>query len=423
MSGYVFGTPEYIPEVIPFEALTTALELTVLSAVVGVGKLVDAQMDAARKKAETERQAALQWEACQQTQQNKMEALRAMQTVLEQTEKEIAGLQMGSVGNREAAASSAEGYLDLGRGQAEPEEVAAAVQTIATVLDSVPPDLIAEAAIVVPRLARQRDQILARRQAGGKVTWEEAENFRTLVQNTLNHARETHTAHVRTQAEALARLEVIVREAFELRELARGAHRESLDSICGQLSVLCNSDDLKLGQLDLVEKHLLTLKTEVTNTMLKQAYRTSLGQSIERHLQDMGYEKLVGFPDDMPTEMATTSLRIPGGDVVRLAIHPNAQMAGELVHESLSGKTELTSEDLQFVREQEKRWCTDFKELVRRLIADGFQYKVTFEQEIPAFSVKVVVVESGAELARKLAEDEEEEQRLYGDADDTRYLT
>ena len=64
---------------------------------------------------------------------------------------------------------------------------------------------------------------------------------------------------------------------------------------------------------------------------------------------------------------------------------------------------------------QEAKWCADFKELIRRLVAEGFSYEITLEQNLKPESVKIVVVESAEEMA-------EDEADRFADEPEQRYL-
>jgi hypothetical protein len=79
-----------------------------------------------------------------------------------------------------------------------------------------------------------------------------------------------------------------------------------------------------------------------------------------------------------------------------------------VVHERNSRTADndtLSAEELARLHTQENRWCRDFRELVRRLSAEGFPFTVDLERTAPNDSVKVVVVETPDEI---LASDEED---------------
>jgi len=65
----------------------------------------------------------------------------------------------------------------------------------------------------------------------------------------------------------------------------------------------------------------------------------------------------------------------------------------------------LSSRELAHLRQQEQRWCSDFRKLLRRVVAEGFHYDVSLEQDIPEQSIKVVVVETPDEVLAREAEE------------------
>jgi hypothetical protein len=126
----------------------------------------------------------------------------------------------------------------------------------------------------------------------------------------------------------------------------------------------------------------------------------------------MGYETIEDF-DFSNAAMAGASLRIPGGEIVRAALHRNRQLAFEVLHErpTDTANVPLSSAELKHLARQEKRWCHDAHELFRRLVKEGYTYKVSFEHELQQESVKVVVVETAEDILNAQSESEAPERR------------
>jgi hypothetical protein len=79
----------------------------------------------------------------------------------------------------------------------------------------------------------------------------------------------------------------------------------------------------------------------------------------------------------------------------------------------LHGAGKLSKAELNHIRKQEKRWCADFKELVRRLVAEGFSYQIGIERPIPEQAIRIVVVETPEEILEEEARRQDDHQRRY----------
>jgi len=144
---------------------------------------------------------------------------------------------------------------------------------------------------------------------------------------------------------------------------------------------------------------LAVLWDEVRTQVQEGAYQAAVSEAIVQNLVDMGYEALGGVVPAASGRMLEAALRVPGGERVDVAVHANGQIGFEFVHECYNrAGGPVVAEDLARLRRQEGRWCADFRELLRRLVAEGFDYAIRMERLIPADAVKVVAVERPEDL-------------------------
>ena len=61
----------------------------------------------------------------------------------------------------------------------------------------------------------------------------------------------------------------------------------------------------------------------------------------------------------------------------------------------------INAEELDFVRQQEQRWCADMKELLRRMTQDGYRYQIEFDNMMPESAIDIVVVEEVDEILQQ----------------------
>jgi len=397
MSGEVIAVPIVI---------TGKISFTLVKA---VKEAIDARVQAARDKALAEKDHMAEWLERQRQQQQQLVQLRSGEEFIQAAEQRLAELQLETA--REQAESApaaqqqhAEDYLSLGL-QKETSQATTILDSLKALLDEFPAELRAAKGSPYEKLQQHVDRLVTRAAGGKKITPGEAETLRETIAATLGgYLRELAAARA-YQEERLARAEIVMSEILLYESLAAEElprQRDDLRRLALQLAALLETPQAAPGKFDVIEKRLATLKAEIDEGIGEATYRTTLCQSITRHLGDMGYSTVSAFkPAD--GGMLCTSLRIPGGERLQVALHANNQLGFQVQHESLVPETELAPDDLAHLHKQEGRWCQDLKELIRRLVAEGFEYNISFENTIADESVKVVVVETAEEIEEDAA--------------------
>ncbi|CAK0754404.1 conserved hypothetical protein [Gammaproteobacteria bacterium] len=232
--------------------------------------------------------------------------------------------------------------------------------------------------------------------------------FRMALEQTLA----THLARLDQEralhAGRLTRVEGLLEETLRcLHMLVPGSGQEVLEM---RLAVLRDglfahlaAGEVSEGALEALERQGATLTTEVNSVLERIALRAALRDRTATHLADLGYTMAM-------TEEEGGQWRIPGGEQVRLRIQRDHRLAFQVFHERPAGTTgPLNATEQTRLHTQEARWCADAKELLRRLIRDGFSYTLQFERTLSLVTVPVVVVESADELTPDTEEDEWED--------------
>jgi len=393
-----------------------------LALAAGAKKLVDMQVDAALRKREQEKAQLAQWIRYQQAQQERMNETAAVEAALQAAEQLLASLELSVVtaDKRVAAegpdAPSIRSYLAL-KGRKSPDEIAIAFVQLSSVLRSFPQELRALADSPYSVLEKKCASLKARIKAGERVRWDEITSLeQTIVQTIQRFIQQTRASHEH-QAEMAAQLEAVLDDVLYYRNVAVAnpfleSQRTGLDTLRAQVTALLDAGELRTGQLGMIQKRLATLRAEIDMAVVQTAHRTALCESVSRNLVDMGYQELEAF-DVYDKAMASATLRIPGGERINIAVHQNGQAAFEFQHERAEDSGPMSREEWAFFRQQERKWCKDAKELLRRLIVEGFDYQMSLEKEVSEQAIKVVVVETADELA---AHDYlEEPQKRYRD--------
>lgn len=408
MSGHSVLIPSVAPEVATgtMAAAGTALTagLAVYALAHGVKKLVESQVESARARMAAEKQRLAEWMQYQAAQLRSMELFRQTEAALHAAEERLAALGLVDVARRlgqtagEPSAPSAEAYLSLGASRMTPAQVQAMFNEMTAIFEALPEALRAAEDSPFPKLAKQRKRLELLFAGSGRAAWREVAAFKdTLSRTVADYAAQTAARREHDEA-ALKRLEALLDDLLLHRELARDAERSGLEALLSQAVTLFERRTAKAGQLELMEKRLEAIKKNIAQRVVRTAHRTGLCEAIARHLGSMGYGTASAFPADPETPDLEASFKIPGGDRIRIAITENEQIHFELLHERLDKSGMLTPSDWMDIRRQERRWCQDFKELVRRLVAEGFSYEVASEKQVPEQAIKVVVVDTPEDI-------------------------
>ena len=386
----------------------------------GVKALVELQVEAAQCKMEAEKAKLLEWVRYQEVQLRQMSVLRDIAEVVHAAEEKLSRVALADVmtGRKALGAAGApspveRSYLELGRQRAHPEHVRAAFEEVADIVTALPAAFREAANAPYQTIAKQRDRLAARLDAGERLERDEIVTFKELIARTLDGFLNETAAHQRHQQEIHARLETALNDVLLYQHLAPAAQRSAMDALRYQLTTLLASGDVKLGQLELLENRLAGLKREIDSRVINTAHRTGLCESITRNLSELGYEALAEFPSDVEAESLEATMRIPGGEQVRIALQADNQVSFAILHERGHGTGKFSKSELGHIRKQEERWCGDFKELVRQLVAEGFSYQIGIERAIPEQAIKVVVVETPEEILEEDARYQEQERKRY----------
>jgi len=397
----------------------------------GVRSLVEMQVEAAQRKMEEERAKFAEWVRYQEGQLRQMSVLRNIAEVVHAAEEKLSRVALSNVmaGRRTLAAEGGpepakKTYLALGRERAHPERVRAMFQEVAEIVNTLPAEFREAAHSPYRTIVKQRDRLAARLASEERPVTEDIVMFKELVARTLDGFLNDTVAHQRRQQEMHVRLEAALNDVLLYQHLAPAAQRSrtrhgecqgasAMDAVRYQLTTLLASGDVKLGQLELLENRLAGLKRDIDARVVNKADRQGLSESIARNLSELGYQALAEFPADAEQETLEATMRIPGGEQVRIALKPDNQVSFAILHERLHGAGKLSKAELNHIRKQEGRWCADFKELVRRLVAEGFSYQIGIERPIPEQAIRIVVVETPEEILEEEARRQDDRQRRY----------
>ncbi len=375
----------------------------------GVRVLIDQRVEAARKQMETEkRQRAERW-AAQLAQHQAGEALARDRAAGRAAERQLAQQGLREVRARQADAPTAAGFgalAGVATDAADPA-IAERLDEVIDLLEALPVEL--QESKVGQRLERQaqgwREQSSAARPA--PVTLEEIDALRDTVQRTRDHHRERLEQEAADRAQRLQRAETLLEDALFFHHLAGG--QPELATLVQRLDAALAQREIAPASLALLEQRIDALKQDIARTVALDSLRPALREATLRHLRALGYAVLADFPATATDAPARAVLRVPEGEQIEVAVHPDGRLAFRLRHERAEpSSTLLTDAEQALLRRQEVRWCGDMRTLLRGLAAEGFALSLTFERAIPDRSIQIAVLETPAEWDTR---DEEVERR------------
>lgn len=274
------------------------------------------------------------------------------------------------------------------------------LQRLADLLAAVPSDVGAYSAGAFARLGEELERLQRQIERGPPPLEAALDTFQTLVQDTIEAALQRQAEEPRRQKERLDELESLLERLLQVGALAEGELHERVEALEQGLLSALEKDHVGAAQTQVLRDTLERLATEIETEHDNRLVRQQLQVQIRSHLEALGYRLL-------DQDARGSRWAIPGGEQVRVSAQPDLRLAFQLQHERFAAsQAPLDRSELALLRQQEQRWCGDLKTLMQRLNADGFQFQVEFEREIPEEAVPVVTVQDVEEILCEQRESE-----------------
>ena len=394
--------------------------LAVKGVAAGVGAVIEQRAREARRLAEEERARMAEWRAFEQRQQQAMVEAQARHQAIAQIQQRLLAVQLREPGEVAVAAPSsarrAQGYVSpQPRIAAQRAAIAAALTEIATALDAVPENLRQHDASPIPSLQEQVGRYQRRLEnEQAPLDASRVEVLRQTAEQSIAAFLERLAAERDEQGRRIVRADAALQLLLVLEQLPPPYH-EFLGLARQALLAALARDDISAEALARIEQQLKTASQQAAERLATAAVRPALAESLLRHLSAMGYQVLETFPDALADaeagQTAKARVRIPGGEQVAIQLNADARLQFNLLHERDElASTPLSRDEIDHLRAQEQRWCHDLKDLIARLVADGFDSQIQLEQtcsQIRCTTLPTAVVELFTEDANTEAFDDE----------------
>jgi len=254
---------------------------------------------------------------------------------------------------------------------------------------------------------------------GDSLLLEEVISFRENITRTLCSDLNTLKMEHEHQDAILKRTDTLFGEVLTFLNMTKErSYISELTIIRDALIGMMNAPLKLASQIETLEKKFASIKAEIGTMVANTAFRSTLAESLTRHMTAMGYQPIDGFQSTTGKAMKA-SMGMPGGERVNIAIQSNNKLSFQVCHETGKAEDKLSPEELAVFRKQEEKWCSDLHQLIRRLTTEGFEYNISLERCIPEASIPVVVVESADEI---LAEEDEEDMNMFQDEPKKRHF-
>ncbi len=368
---------------------------------------------AAEHKAAEQKKQLAAWQAYQDAQQQAMQRLNEEQQMARDAFANLR-LHLQEASHQQddeppQAGAQAQVFLDAD----EPGQVQQRLTRLQDWLNELSPQLINHETSPIPRLQTQLEQLSSQ-----LPPLESVEYFIDTAKRSVQQLIRNLDEQEQQQAQALQQAESQLDELLRYQQLAEaGIEAEEAAALQAHLLAVLAAQDTKLISLDslaLLQKKSADLKKGIEQRLEQQAAEAAVYQCVHQRMQAMGYAAAQQEGDRV------YSWTIPGGEQVRFVLQADFRLSFQVAHERTHHTdAPLSLEEKAFLHQQEGRWCKDLPKLLKQLQADGLNYQVDFERQLPDDGIPVVILETADEL---LAAEAEETARLQQHSSVKRYL-
>jgi hypothetical protein len=254
---------------------------------------------------------------------------------------------------------------------------------------------------------------LNRRAVPNPAELEAALSFRETVARTVS----TWCQDLKQEEEGVRRL--LERSERLLDELLycmqqEGGGDDEVRKLWTRLNTLLQDEEITPGTLAWMEQRVAALTQKSHERLDQDGMRRALQTRLRHHVGELGYEMIEEFSSAGESGLSRGVLQIPGGECVEVTVFSDGKMAFAMRHQR-STKTLLpmSREQKDHFRAQEAIWCRDLKSLVRRLVDEGWPFKIPFDFERKIPDGAIAVLETPDDWESENGSENDEDRRVF----------
>lgn len=293
------------------------------------------------------------------------------------------------------------------------DEIRRRLADISAALQTLPREFTSQRAPVYANMKDYHDRLTNRLNTQNPPSFQELDSFRETVARTLHSALTELEAQKQKEMAWRLRANTLMDSiVLALHMASEPLLRERLFAQHEALLKLMAAETANPLDLELVENAFKKLAMEVLNASARAAAGEEAAVRLTAHLTGLGYSFAEPFALSPGSRMQRALLYIPGGEMLRAAIHPDNKLSFQVLRRVDNEQEPATLEDLQRYRRQELRWSRDFQELIRLMREDGFSYDTALAEFAAEKDIAVVVRESAEDIEHAVSVGEEEAERF-----------
>ncbi|OSM00341.1 hypothetical protein [Magnetofaba australis] len=360
---------------------------------------IDVRLQQAQEAAQAQRQERQQWRQSHHKHQAELAELDAARQAIEVAQQALAQNIHNAAAQDQHESAAPENRLDQLW-----DELRGFVTEVDAILAAAPAQLLSDGKTPFVKLRAQVEawrQIIQDKSAPPRA--EELDAFKQMLQRTLADHVERLRNTLRHQQQIRDNLLTILNEVTQYERLngIQERHQQPLAQLREWLLEQLHADPLTLWMETEANTRFGPIKRAIDQELALDVARDALSQRLADHLSEMGYAITEPLAETVEGNTLSGAFAVPGGTGLHAVVHADGRIGFQLYLErTFHSDAPASAEELELLRRQERVWCQDLPEVMRRLSADGFASEVRFKRENQVENLPIVTVQSAEEINR-----------------------
>lgn len=289
----------------------------------------------------------------------------------------------------EPAYSTVRGFLDASLRMQQRKNIELELTDMAAFLMGLPQDVINLNPNPFRRLTIYCAQLQKRLKKGETPLRQEVDALNDTLMRTVNDTLALLDKRIMVEMELRPRLDALFAHSLFCLHLADDPLlKNELEHLNRKIPELLELNPTDMSAIETLESRLAVLAEQTRKDELRRTAVEIAAAELLRHFQDLGYQMLESGDTPITTEKKKTArsrimrftLRIPGGEWLRFAIHPNLQLSFQVVRQTGSAGESPGEYAIRQFRRQEERFSADFRHVMDLIRQRGLNFRILLER-------------------------------------------